>query len=63
MKQLFNEYGITIKELKKLVKDLPEKDDNGEDFELWVMNTNGDGRSNIATNITKLNKGDLIIEI
>ena len=31
---LENKKGITIKQLKYLVKDLPEQDENGEDFEL-----------------------------
>jgi hypothetical protein len=39
MKALVNKNGITIKELKELVKDLPEQDENGEDFKLLVMNT------------------------
>ena len=63
MKALINTNGITIKELKKLVKDLPEQDENGEDFELWVMNTDGSGSSNVAKSIMQLNKGDLIVRI
>ena len=63
MKALVNKTGITIKELKELVKDLPEQDENGEDFELWVMNTDGSIMSNIATSIMQLNRGDLIVEI
>jgi hypothetical protein len=63
MKTLVNKNGITIKELKELVKDLPEQDENGEDFELWVMNTDGSSMSNVAKSIMRLNKGDLIVEI
>ena len=60
---LENKKGITIKQLKYLVKDLPEQDENGEDFELWVMNTDGSSLSNVATSIIQLNSGDLIIDI
>lgn len=60
---VINKNGITIKELKELVKDLPEQDENGEDFELWVMNTDGSSMSNVATSIKQLNRGDLIVEI
>ena len=61
MKNLINRNGITIKELKELVKNLPEKDEYGEDFELWVTNTDDGMLSNVATKITRLNKGDLIV--
>ena len=60
---VINKNGITIKDLKELVKDLPEQDENGEDFELWVMNTDGSSMSNVATSIKQLNRGDLIVEI
>ena len=63
MKALVNKNGITVKELKELVKDLPEQDENGEDFELWVMNTDGSSMSNVAASIMQLNRGDLIVEI
>ena len=57
-----NKNGITIKQLKELVKDLPEQDEYGDDFELWVMNKDGN-TSNIAKSIMQLNRGDLIVEI
>ena len=63
MKPLENKNGITIKELKELVKDLPEIDDNGEDFELWVENTDDNRLSNPAKTIMRLNKGDIIVSI
>jgi hypothetical protein len=63
IKALVNKNGITIKQLKELVKDLPEQDENGEDFELWVMNTDGSSMSNVAKSIMQLNRGDLIVEI
>jgi hypothetical protein len=48
MSPLENKEGITIKELKELVKDLPEKDGNGDDYEVWVENTDDDGLSNVV---------------
>ena len=64
MKQPFtNKIGITIKELKNLIKDLPESDDYGNEYELWVENTDDDGLSNPARSITQLNQGDLLISI
>jgi len=51
---------LTVKELKEFVKDLPETDDDGEYYEVWIGN--GDGLSNCATTIHKLNYGDVIID-
>ena len=61
MKELYNKQGITIKQLKELVKDLPETDSSGDDFELWVMSPYVKGLSNAAVKINTLNAGDLII--
>jgi len=57
-----NEYpnGITIRELKIIIKDLPEEDENGELFELWMYT--GVGLSSPVTEIWKLNQGDLIVD-
>lgn len=63
MKALVNKTGITIKELKELVKDLPEVDEYGEDYEVWVENTDDEGLSNSAKTIMQLNKGDIIVSI
>jgi hypothetical protein len=63
MKALVNKKGITIKELKELLKDLPEVDEHGEDYEVWVENTDDEGLSNSAKTIMQLNKGDIIISI
>lgn len=63
MKPLRNINGITVAELKQLVKDLPEKDDNGEDFEVWIANTDDDFTSNPAKTIMQLNRGDIIFSI
>ena len=38
MENLINAEGITIKELKNWLKDLPEIDeDTGEEFEVWII--------------------------
>ena len=63
MKALVNKTGITIKELKELVKDLPEVDEYGEDYEVWVENTDDEGLSNSAKTIMRLNKGDILVSI
>lgn len=63
MQPLINPNGITIKQLKELVKDLPEVDANGNDYEVWVMNTDGSHLSNQAKAIYQLNQGDVVITI
>ena len=63
MEALVNKQGITIKELKEFVKDLPEVDEYGEDYEVWIENTDDNGLSNSAKVISQLNKGDIIIKI
>lgn len=58
---LVNKKGITIKELKDLVKDLPEVNPKtGEEYELWVMT--GPGTSSLVKSIWDLNSGDLIFD-
>lgn len=64
MEPLINKTGITIKQLKDFIKDLPDKDENGEDFEVWIGGNNCHfGLSNPCTEISKLNIGDLIFEM
>ena len=63
MEPLINKTGITIKELKDLVKDLPETDEYGGAYEVWVENTDDEGLSNSAKTIMRLNRGDIIISI
>jgi hypothetical protein len=60
MTPLINSNGITIKELKELVKDLPETDEYGEDFEVWIET--GENLSSPCKEIWRLNKGDIIIK-
>lgn len=33
--------GLTIKELKDILKDLPENDKTGEPYEVWMMTNRG----------------------
>ena len=56
MKPLNNQNGITIAELKALVKDLPETDEFGDPYEVWIGNE--EGTSNVAKSIWPLNKGE-----
>lgn len=59
MKLPFNsERGLTIKELKEIVKDLPDTDEDGDDYEVWIMTS--DGLSNIVKSVYTLNRGDII---
>ena len=59
-KILRNENGITVAELKALVKDLPETDEFGDPYEVWIGNEQG--TSNVAKEIWPLNEGDILIE-
>jgi len=54
MEILKNEIGITIKQLKELVKDLPEKDEHGEDYELFMET--GVNENSLIKEIWPLNK-------
>lgn len=54
MKILRNSNGITIKQLKQLIKDLPEKDQYGEDYTVWM--SSDEGYSNAVKAIWPLNK-------
>lgn len=57
-KKLINTNGITVKQLKDLVKDLPEQDEWGDDHTVWIeTDTN---RSNQAVEIWQLNGSDML---
>ena len=51
---------ITVKQLKDRIKDLPEQDENGEDYTVWVGGP--DELSNQVTEIWPLNEGDVLLE-
>lgn len=59
-KILRSENGITVAELKALVKDLPETDKNGDPYGVWIGNK--ESASNAALEICPLNQGDILIE-
>lgn len=63
MKPLINKTGITIKELKEFVKYLPEVDECGNNYEMWIENTDDKSLSNSAKTIMQLNEGDIIVSI
>lgn len=50
----------TIRELKEFVRDLPETDEYGEDFEVWIMTA--PTLSSPCVKIWPLNKGDIVLE-
>ena len=61
---LINPTGITIRQLKALVKDLPELNEAGDENEVWIGNNPcGNDASNVCRSIYKLNAGDIILEI
>lgn len=49
-----NVNGITIKELKQYIANLPETNVDGEDFEVWLQS--GDNVSSPCTSIKMLTK-------
>lgn len=57
--------GLTIADLKVIVKDLPETDERGEPFEVWFEIPKGNHRcygiSRIVKEVSPLNKGDLLL--
>lgn len=59
------ENGLTIKELKEILSHLPDQDEYGQDYEIWVGN-NGDFTSNVVKWVWSLNKSengcDVILE-
>lgn len=62
MKPLINPSGVTIKELKEYIKDLPEVDeDTGELYEVWIGVDVGN--SSPCKSILHLSGGDLCFEI
>ena len=52
--------GMTVKDLKVLIKDWPELDENGDDSEVWIGFK--DGTSNQVFKSAPLGRSDLILE-
>ncbi len=57
---LKNKDGITMKQLKDYIKDMPDKNENGEDYEIFIET--GQNLSSIVTEIWDLNNGDLLLK-
>ena len=49
-----NVNGITIRELKQYIANLPEQNEAGDDYEVWLQS--GEGVSSVCTSIQLLNK-------
>lgn len=49
---------MTVRQLKRIVKDLPEQDGNGEEAEAWVMV--GPTSSSPITSVSQLNSSDIV---
>jgi hypothetical protein len=51
--------GMTVRELKDLVSQWKDTDDNGEPFEVWIETDAG--LSSPCTEVCRLNRGDIIL--
>ena len=49
-----NSGGVTVKELKEILSRLPDTDENGELYEVWIGT--GEGTSSPVTSVWALNK-------
>lgn len=59
IQMLKNPNGMTVKELKDYLKDLPEVDEFGEAYEVWLQTQ--EGHSSPAVEVCRLNQGDIIL--
>jgi hypothetical protein len=50
--------GLTVTELKRIIQDWPEVDDNGDPTEVWFET--GDQTSSIVLTMSWLNSGDVV---
>ena len=55
-----NPKGITVRQLKDFLNDLPDLNLDGESFEVWI--DNGDGTSSLCKEINLLNDFDIILK-
>lgn len=49
-----NPNGLTVRELKQILSSLPEENENGEEFEVWL--DVGDGLSSPVKSVCALNR-------
>lgn len=52
--------GLTVRELKEMIKDWPEEDEFGNESEVWIETS--DGLSNLVTSVWPLNSTDILFE-
>lgn len=52
--------GLTVRELKDILKDWPETGRDGEPTEVWLLD--GDGHSNVAIAAGPLSPNDLFLQ-
>jgi len=55
----YNSEGLTIKDLKEMVKDLPEQDSDGRSFQVLIET--GEYVLNLSKLISVVSEGDIII--
>ena len=61
---LINETGITVKQLKEWIKDLPEADIDGDEFEVWIDGTDCEpGLTNVCKSVSMLSFGDILLGV
>lgn len=53
-KAFFNFNGVTVRELKDILSQLPDTDENGEPYTIWIGN--GNGMSNQVALVLALDK-------
>lgn len=55
-----NPKGITVRQLKDFLNDLPDLNLDGEPFEVWI--DNGDGTSSLCKEINVINDFDIMLK-
>jgi hypothetical protein len=61
MQPLININGITVKQLKELVKEWPDENEFGHENLLWLENYGSPGFTNVAKQVCQLGKSDILI--
>lgn len=56
-----NQMGMTVRELKEVIKGWPEEDENGEPTEVWMQT--GRGLSSPVGTVRQLNPDHLILGV
>lgn len=53
--------GLTVRELKAIIKDWPEEDEFGNESEVWIETE--EGVSNIVKSVWPLNSTDILFDV